>query len=165
MLSSTRKMARAPRRAGVGDVGDHARDREAVKVAAAHLDDRAEAAVERAAARGFDDVDLRARAACSRRARGRARFGGRIVAVLDGAPPVAAALLPERRRRRDTRARRRSTAASAPRCARTSSRNVSVAFAAHDDVDAEIRDASRPPAPGSDRSRRRRCDRRARASG
>ena len=57
MLSSTRKMARAPRRAGVGDVVDDALDREAVEVAAAHLDDRAEAAVERAAARGLDDVD------------------------------------------------------------------------------------------------------------
>src|SRR6187397_2921609 len=39
------------------DVCNHAIDRKAMKVAPAHLDDRAEAAVERAAARGLDDVD------------------------------------------------------------------------------------------------------------
>ena len=44
-------------RARIADVGDHAVDREAMEVAAAHLDDRAEAAVERAAARRLDDVD------------------------------------------------------------------------------------------------------------
>ena len=44
--------------ASVGDVGDHARDGEAVEVAAAHFDDRAETAVEGAATRGFHDVDL-----------------------------------------------------------------------------------------------------------
>src|SRR6185503_8912879 len=41
----------------VADVVNHALDRQAMEVAAAHLDDRAEAAVERAAARGLDDVD------------------------------------------------------------------------------------------------------------
>ena len=60
MLSSTRKIARAPCAARVGDVGEHALDRVRVKVPAAHLDDRAEAAVVGAAARGFDDVDLAA---------------------------------------------------------------------------------------------------------
>src|SRR5436190_309064 len=42
----------------VEDVVDHPLDREAVKVAPAHLDDRAETAVEGAAARRLDDVDL-----------------------------------------------------------------------------------------------------------
>jgi len=51
--------ARAPA-AGVGDVGDDAWNREAVEVPPAHLDDRAEAAVERAAARRLDDVHLAA---------------------------------------------------------------------------------------------------------
>ena len=44
--------------ARVADVGQHAVHGVRVEVAAAHLDDRAEAAVERAAARRFDDVDL-----------------------------------------------------------------------------------------------------------
>src|SRR5688572_2134430 len=44
----------------VGDVLDHALDREAMKVAAAHLDDRAEAAVKSATARRFDDLGLAA---------------------------------------------------------------------------------------------------------
>ena len=57
MLSSTRKIARAPCARASRDVGEHALEVEAVEVAAAHLDDRAEAAVERAAARGLDDVD------------------------------------------------------------------------------------------------------------
>ena len=57
MLSSTMKMARAPARPRVGDVGQHAIDRPGVKVPAAHLDDRAEAAVVGAAARRLDDVD------------------------------------------------------------------------------------------------------------
>ena len=43
--------------ARVGDVRDHAIDGKAVEIPPAHLDDRAEAAVERAPARGFDDVD------------------------------------------------------------------------------------------------------------
>ena len=42
----------------VADVGEDALDRIGVEVAPAHLDDRAEAAVERAAARGLHDVDL-----------------------------------------------------------------------------------------------------------
>ena len=76
MLSSTRKIAPAPCAPRVGDVGEHALDRIRMKVAAAHLDDRAEAAVERAAARGFDDVDRPAeqRVAVSTRA---SRFGSR----------------------------------------------------------------------------------------
>jgi len=45
--------AAAPR---VGDVGNHPRDWKAVEVPPAHLDDRAEAAVERAAARRLDDI-------------------------------------------------------------------------------------------------------------
>ena len=57
MLSSTRKMRSGAAIAGIADVGDDAIDREAMKVAPAHLDDRAEAAVERAAARGLDDID------------------------------------------------------------------------------------------------------------
>ena len=46
--------------ARVGDVGQHAVDAVGVEVAAAHLDDRAEAAVVGAAARGLDDVHLAA---------------------------------------------------------------------------------------------------------
>ena len=42
----------------IDDVGNHPLDRVDVKVAAAHLDDRAEAAVVRAAPRCFDDIDL-----------------------------------------------------------------------------------------------------------
>jgi hypothetical protein len=42
--------------AGIGDVGHDALDRVRVKVTAAHLDDRAETAVKRTAARGFDHV-------------------------------------------------------------------------------------------------------------
>ena len=42
----------------IGDVGDHALDGIDVKVAAAHLDDRAEAAIVRAPSRRFDDIDL-----------------------------------------------------------------------------------------------------------
>ena len=57
MLSSTMKMARAPRAARVGDVGEHAVEAEGLEVAAAHLDDRAEAAVVGAAARRLDDID------------------------------------------------------------------------------------------------------------
>ena len=60
MLSSTRKIARAPRSRASRDVGDHALDRRTMKVPPAHLDDRAEAAVERAAAGRLDDVDLAA---------------------------------------------------------------------------------------------------------
>src|SRR5215510_1734437 len=52
MLSSTRKIARA------ADVGQDPVEGEGVEVAPAHLDDRAEAAIERAAARGFHHVDL-----------------------------------------------------------------------------------------------------------
>ena len=44
--------------AGVANVGQHAVERVGVEVAAAHLDDRAEAAIEGAAARGLDHVDL-----------------------------------------------------------------------------------------------------------
>ena len=44
-------------RAGIGDVGEHVLERIRVEVAAAHFDDRAEAAVEGAAARRLDDVD------------------------------------------------------------------------------------------------------------
>ena len=60
MLSSTRKIASRAAAARVGDVGQHPFDAEGVEVASAHLDDRAETAVERAAARRFDDVDLAA---------------------------------------------------------------------------------------------------------
>ena len=49
-----RARAAAPR---VGDVRQDAREVEGVEVAPAHLDDRAEAAVVGAAARGLDDVD------------------------------------------------------------------------------------------------------------
>src|SRR5438552_7011903 len=42
--------------ARITDIREHPFDWIRVKVAAAHLDDRAEAAVERAAARGFDDI-------------------------------------------------------------------------------------------------------------
>ena len=83
MLSSTRKIARAPRARASRDVGEHALDRIRVEVAAAHLDDRAEAAVEGAAARGLDDVDLPAEqrvAGEHARARGSA---GAIVAVVE----------------------------------------------------------------------------------
>ena len=59
MLSSTRKIVLAPRPPRVADIRQHALDRIGVEVAAAHLDNRAEAAIEGAAARGFDDVDLR----------------------------------------------------------------------------------------------------------
>ena len=58
MLSSTRKIARAPWRRASRDVGHDAVDAVRMEVPAAHLDDRAEAAVERAAARRLDDVDL-----------------------------------------------------------------------------------------------------------
>jgi hypothetical protein len=44
--------------AGVRNVGKHPLDWKHVKVPAAHFDDRAEAAVERAAPRRFDDVNL-----------------------------------------------------------------------------------------------------------
>ena len=47
--------AAAPR---ISDVLEHAREWEAVEVASPHFDDRAEAAIERAAARRLDDVDL-----------------------------------------------------------------------------------------------------------
>ena len=42
----------------VADVGEHAVERKLIEVSPAHLDDRAEAAVERAAARGFDGIGL-----------------------------------------------------------------------------------------------------------
>src|SRR5881296_1524268 len=51
MLSSTMNRARAP------DVLEHAREVVSVEVAAAHSDDRAEAAVEGAAPGGLDHVD------------------------------------------------------------------------------------------------------------
>ena len=67
MLSSTKKMHRAPRaRAStisasvalsLSPLCEHAADWEAVKVAAAHLDDRAKAAVVRTAARRLHHVD------------------------------------------------------------------------------------------------------------
>src|SRR5262249_34999606 len=44
--------------ARVADVGQDAVESEGVKVPPAHLDDRAEAAIERATARGLDDIDL-----------------------------------------------------------------------------------------------------------
>src|SRR5262245_38332711 len=44
--------------ASVADIGKHAIEGKRVKVPAAHLDNRAEAAVKRASARSFDDVDL-----------------------------------------------------------------------------------------------------------
>jgi len=59
-VSSTRKIA-PPRDRWHPDVGQDAVEGEGVEVAPAHLDDRAEAAIERAAARGFHHVDLPAR--------------------------------------------------------------------------------------------------------
>ena len=47
-------------RARVGNVVEHPRNREAMEIPAAHLDDRAETAVERAAPRRLDDVDAAA---------------------------------------------------------------------------------------------------------
>ena len=57
MLSSTMKMARAPRARASRDICENALDGPRVEVPSAHLDDRAEAAVEGAAARGLDDID------------------------------------------------------------------------------------------------------------
>ena len=62
----------------IADVVDHPGNREAVKIAAPHLDDRAEAAVEGAAPRCFDDVDVSAEHRVPERTRA-ARFGGLIV--------------------------------------------------------------------------------------
>ena len=42
----------------IADIGKHAVERVSMKVAAAHLDDGAETAVEGAAARGLDHIDL-----------------------------------------------------------------------------------------------------------
>ena len=60
----------------VGDVGQHAVDRIRMEVAAAHLDDRAEAAVEGAPARGLDDVHRPAEQRVAVR-HARRRFGQR----------------------------------------------------------------------------------------
>src|SRR5574337_315075 len=43
---------------GIADVRNHPVKRVGVEIPAAHLDDRAEAAIERTAARGLDDIDL-----------------------------------------------------------------------------------------------------------
>ena len=58
MLSSTRKIASAPRARASAMSASTRSMRIGVEVPAAHLDDRAEAAVEGAAARCFDHVDL-----------------------------------------------------------------------------------------------------------
>ena len=57
MLSSTRKIARAPRARASAMSASTRSNRYGVEVPAAHLDDRAEAAVVGAAARRLDDVD------------------------------------------------------------------------------------------------------------
>ncbi len=57
MLSSTRKIARAPRRRASEMSASTRSMLYSVKIPAAHLDDRAEAAVVGAAPRGLDDVD------------------------------------------------------------------------------------------------------------
>ena len=137
MLSSTRKIVRAPRAFASRDIGEHALEREGVEVPAAHLDDRAEAAVERAAARGLDDIHLAAEhRVAAEHARGAVRQGDllsrqpahRPVRVVDG-PPT---------RSRHDRPAMRSSGARRSR-ARSSSRNVGLAFPAHDRVDAGVR--------------------------
>ena len=141
MLSSTRKIARAPRAARVGDVGDHARRSEAVEVAPAHLDDRAEAAVEGAAARGLDDVDL----AAEQRVAG--EHAGAAVRQLD----VGSSRPADRarrgvcanavgRRRYDSPAIAASRRAVLERAQQLAEREV--AFAADDEVDAAVADGS-----------------------
>ena len=134
MLSSTRKIAWAPRAPRVGDVGEHAVDRIRVKVAAAHLDDRAEAAVEGAAPRRFDDVDLAAEqrvAAEHARARGSGSRSGVDASRLTGrsalcAKPSGAAV-------REARRSPPTLAAALERAQQLAERLL--AFAADDEVD------------------------------
>ena len=71
--------------ARVGDVGDHASHLAGVEVPAAHLDDRAEAAVERAPARGLDHVHRIAEERVPlQHARGPSRDGERLVEPMRG---------------------------------------------------------------------------------
>ena len=71
--------------ARVGDVGDHASHLAGVEVPAAHLDDRAEAAVERAPARGLDHVHRIAEERVAlQHARGPSRDGERLVEPMRG---------------------------------------------------------------------------------
>ena len=156
MLSSTMKMhARAARRASRMSAM-HAVDREAVEVAAAHLDDRAEAAVERAAARGLDDVD---RAAHQRVAGQHARSAVRRPNRIRPSSRVTSrcGFAAKRCRRRETTDRRPPSsgrpvlerAEQPPGTSRRPRRGRS--------RPRREPDRSTHPAPGSDRSRRRRC--------
>ena len=124
-----------------------------MKVAAAHFDDRAEAAVEGAAARGLDDVDLPSEQRVARQDAGGAigqaqRIRGEPHHGAVGVVDEAVARTP--RQAGDVIGR----AAVLERAEQLAKRLFP--FAAHQKrhVPAPIR---RRPEPGSDRSRRRRC--------
>ena len=147
---------------GIGDVRHHALDRPRVKVAAAHLDDRAEAAVVRAAARGLDDVHGPAEQRVSRRAARAARRGGRTrrqVATGRGGLrtnlPAGVAHTSRPGIPRSSVAGLRLTSA-APARAELAKRQVT--FARHDEVDTARGRPRSSPAPGSGRTHRRRCE-------
>ena len=99
-------------RSGVGDVGDDALDRKAVEVASAHLDDRTEAAVERAAARSLDDIDGTAEHRIAARARAPRGSGGRIASPSSARDRTAAGL-----RRTAAPSRNQTPGDAAERCA------------------------------------------------
>ena len=113
-------------RARVRDVGQHALDRVGMEVAAAHLDDRTETAVERAAARGLDDVHLppEQRVALTARARhGSAAAAASIASRRTGrsglcseavAGSIATGRRPSRTRRRRSSARSSSHSVCSP---------------------------------------------------
>ena len=132
-----------------------------MEVAAAHLDDRAEAAVVGAASGGFHHVDLTAEQRVSRRGRGRPGSGA-------GADSTPAARRPVRRCGRSPlafgrRARSRPPVRRrAPGPQQLAKRLL--AFASDHAVDIR-RTLRTPPAPGWDRSRPRRSEPRDEASG
>ena len=163
MLSSTMKRRRRAVGARVADVVEHAAEVEDVEVAAAHLDDRAEAAVEGAAARGLDHVHLPAQQRVARAARARRGAAGlsspssrrRTGAVGVGVEAVALAV---------GEARRCPQGAAPASRARSSSRKVASPSPRTMKSTAGARRRRRPRAPGWGRSRPPRCARRGRSA-
>ena len=155
MLSSTMKIARAPRARASAMSASTRVEAEGVEVAAAHLDDRAEAAVEGAAARGLDDVDRaaeegvaveHARSAVRQRDRAVVEPADRPRRVCERSRPPSWIDRPgDRRQPGSPRSQRAQQIAERQ-----------LAFAADDEVDARSPAPRTPPARGSGRSRRRR---------
>ena len=136
--------------------------RKAVEVAAAHLDDRAEAAVEGAAARGLDDVDLPAEhrvAGEHARARGSAARSSPSSTDADRPRPGCGGTPSPSRN--DSPATSTAAVAALERAQQLAERQL--AFAADDEVDAErrvrprLRRQARVVAADDDRGRRARA--------